>query len=120
MRPAAALALQNITLPLPTGTTNHNTPGLICTPTEWTDLAGFYLFNYVAHAATVLTRPGERSLDFGATVLGSLLSPALGLYRGIEAIFSGAVFSKDHLRKAAKSSTLCCVVRSSEWRPMDG
>ncbi|KAF2115362.1 hypothetical protein BDV96DRAFT_599709 [Lophiotrema nucula] len=122
---ALGAALQNITLPLPVGTTNNGTPGLLCTPTRWTDVASFYLLNYVAHAATVITRPGERSVDFAVTVLGSLLFPALGLYRGVEAILCGALFGRRDepdadLRKAAKSGALCMVVRSPEWRPKDG
>lgn len=116
-----ALPLENITLPLPAGTSNHGIPGLLCTPTKWTDIALFYLFNYVAHAATVLTRPGERSDDFIVAVVGSLLFPALGLYRGIEAVLSGAIFVKnDDIQKAAKSGALCMVVRGKDWRPVDG
>ncbi|KAF2000613.1 hypothetical protein P154DRAFT_598655 [Amniculicola lignicola CBS 123094] len=115
-----AAALQNITLPLPAGTSNHGTPGLLCTPTKWTDLASFYLFNYVAHAATVIILPGERSIDFAVSVVGCLLFPALGLYRGVGAILCGAVFERNDLRKAAKSGALCMVVRSPDWRPVDG
>ncbi|KAK7187270.1 hypothetical protein DPSP01_011319 [Paraphaeosphaeria sporulosa] len=118
---ASALPLENITLPLPIGTSNHGTPGLLCTPTKWTDVVLFYLFNYVAHAATVLTRPGERSDDFMVSVIGSLLFPALGLYRGIEAILSRAAFVRhDNLRKAARSGALCLVVRGKDWRPHYG
>ncbi|KAJ4303334.1 hypothetical protein N0V90_002227 [Kalmusia sp. IMI 367209] len=118
---ATAIPLHNITLPLPLGTSNHGTPGLLCTPTKWTDVILFYLFNYVAHAATVLTKPGERSDDFLASIIGSLLFPALGLYRGIEAILSGAVFVRnDALRKAARSGALCVVVRGKDWRPVAG
>lgn len=118
----AAVPLQNITLPLPAGTSNHGTPGLLCTPTKWTDIALFYLFNYVAHAATVLTRPGERSDDYMAAVVGSFLFPALGLYRGIEAILGGVISMKrtDDLRKAAGSGALCMVVRGKEWTPVEG
>ncbi|PSN64547.1 hypothetical protein BS50DRAFT_528888 [Corynespora cassiicola Philippines] len=119
--PVFAWALHNVTLPLPQGTTNHGMPGLLCTPTQWSDTAAFYLLNYVAHAATVLVRPGERSADFVASVIGSLLFPALGLYRGIEAILSGAILVRgDDLRKAAKSGALCMVVRGADWRPADG
>jgi len=120
-RTTLALPLQDITLPLPIGTSNHGTPGLLCTPTRWSDVIFFYLFNYVAHAATVLTRPGERSDDFTASVIGSLMFPALGLYRGIEAIFCGAVFVRnDDLKKAARSGALCMVVRGKDWFPVDG
>jgi len=116
-----AIPLQNITLPLPAGTSNHGTPGLLCTPTRWTDIVLFFLFNYVAHAATVLTRPGERPVDSIVSIAACLLFPVLGLYRGIEAIFSGAIFvKKDDLRKAARSGALCMVVRGNDWRPVDG
>jgi hypothetical protein len=118
---ATAIPLRNITLPLPVGTSNHGTPGLLCTPTKWTDVALFFLLNYVAHAATVLTQPGERSDDYIVSVVGCLMFPVLGLYRGIEAIFSGAVFvKKDDLRKAARSGALCMVVRGNDWRPVHG
>jgi hypothetical protein len=116
---ALGAALKNITLPLPPDTSNHNTPGLLCTPTGWTDVAAFFLFNYVAHAATVLMLPGERSFDYAASVVGSLLFPALGLYRGVEAILSGALSSKNDLEKAVKSGALCMLVRSPDWSPVD-
>jgi hypothetical protein len=118
---AEGAALKNITLALPEGSSDHGTPGLLCTPTKWTDLAWFYLFNYVAHAATVIIRPGERSFDFAVTVMGSLLFPGMGLYRGIEAILSGASLcgSNNDLRKASRSGALCMLVRSREWRPVD-
>ena len=119
--PVTPLVLQNITLPLPLGTSNHETPGLLCTPTQPLDLLLFYLLNYVAHATTVLIRPGERGDDYFVSVIGSLLFPALGLYRGIEAILSGAIWVRnDDLRKAAKSGALCIVVRGADWRPVNG
>ncbi|CAG5137535.1 uncharacterized protein ALTATR162_LOCUS139 [Alternaria atra] len=119
--PVTPLVLQNITIALPPGSSDHGTPGLLCTPTKPIDLLTFYLLNYVAHAATVLTRPGERADDYFVSVIGSLLFPALGLYRGIEAILSGAVCVRDDdLRKAARSGALCVVVRGADWRPVDG
>ncbi|OAL43974.1 hypothetical protein IQ07DRAFT_260839 [Pyrenochaeta sp. DS3sAY3a] len=119
--PASPLVLQNTTIALPKGSSDHNTPGLLCTPTRPIDLLIFYLLNYVAHAATVLTRPGERADDYLTSVFGSLLFPALGLYRGIEAILCGAVWVRnDDLRKAARSGALCVVVRDAEWRPRAG
>lgn len=119
--PISAVALHNYTIALPPGSSDHGTPGLICTPTKPIDVLTFYLFNYVAHAATVLTRPGERADDYLVSVIGSLLFPALGLYRGIEAILCGAVFARDDdLRKAARSGALCLVVRGADWRPADG
>src|SRR6187549_2753147 len=42
---------------------------LLCRPARWTDVIVFYLANYVTHAATVISRPGERP---GLVVLGIL------------------------------------------------
>ncbi|KAH8726398.1 hypothetical protein GQ44DRAFT_161546 [Phaeosphaeriaceae sp. PMI808] len=119
--PITAAVLQNYTIALPKGSSDHGEPGLLCTPAKAVDLLTFYLLNYVAHAATVLTRPGERADDYLVTVIGSLLFPSLGLYRGVEAILCGAVFTKnDNLRKAARSGALCIVVRGADWRPENG
>ncbi|KAF2821613.1 hypothetical protein CC86DRAFT_242190, partial [Ophiobolus disseminans] len=111
----------NYTIALPIGSSDHGQPGLLCTPTKPLDILTFFLLNYVAHAATVLTRPGERVDDYLVNVIGSLLFPSLGLYRGIEAILCGAIFVRsDDLRKAAKSGALCVVVRGADWRPRNG
>tara|TARA_R110002003_G_scaffold391_13_gene19494 strand:+ start:1459 stop:3270 length:1812 start_codon:yes stop_codon:yes gene_type:complete len=119
--PVTALVLQNYTIALPVGSSDHGRPGLLCTPTKPIDILTFFLLNYVAHAATVLTKPGERADDYFVSVVGSLLFPTLGLYRGIEAILCGAVLVRnDDLRKAAKSGALCLVVRGADWRPRDG
>lgn len=119
--PVTALVLHNITIALPAGSSDHGTPGLLCTPTKAVDLLIFYLLNYVAHAATVLPRPGERADDYFVSVIGSLLFPTLGMYRGIDAILSGAVWVRNgDLRKAARSGALCLVVRGADWRPVDG
>ncbi|KAF2199505.1 hypothetical protein GQ43DRAFT_420114, partial [Delitschia confertaspora ATCC 74209] len=115
-----ATVLRNTTLPLPPGTSNHGTKGLLCTPAKWTDIASFYLLNYISHAATVLTKPGETTPDFAVTVVGSLLFPFIGLYRGISAVMSGAIFSKCDLSAAARSGALCMLVRTPVWRPVDG
>ncbi|OCL14532.1 hypothetical protein AOQ84DRAFT_26150 [Glonium stellatum] len=115
-----AVALQNITLPLPKGTSNHGDPNLLCTPTRWTDLISFYLLNYVAHAATVIAKPGEGPFQFAVTVVGCLLFPTIGAFRGIEAILGGAIFAKSQLQKAARTGALCMLVRASDWKPAVG
>jgi hypothetical protein len=116
----AAAALRNMTLTLPEGSSNHGDPNLLCTPTRWTDLASFYLFNYVAHATTVLIRPGEQPFSFAVTVVGCLLFPTMGAFRGIEALMCGAVLVKSELEKAARSGALCMLVRSPDWEPEAG
>ena len=112
--------LKNITLSLPEGTSDNGSPGLLCTPTTWKDIMFFYLFNYIAHAATVLRRPGEQSIDFAVTVIGSLFLPTIGLHRGVEALLSGSMLSRCDLTRAARAGALCMLVRSPDWRPAEG
>jgi hypothetical protein len=59
----AQVTPSNNTISLPEGFTNHDDPNLLCMPPSWTDLAIFFLGNYVAHAATVVSRPGESPVD---------------------------------------------------------
>ena len=112
--------LQNITLPLPSGSSNHGTPGLLCTPTRWTDIVVFYLANYAAHAATTRSLPGEKTLATATVVLIALFFPAAGAYRGILGITSLAMFGKTDLQKAARAGALCTLIRTSEWQPQNG
>ncbi|KAF2802233.1 uncharacterized protein BDZ99DRAFT_454978 [Mytilinidion resinicola] len=115
---AVAPALQNFTVLLPPGTTNHGNPELLCTPPGWTDIATFYVGNYLTHALTVVHMPGEETPSWIINALASLLFPPFGLYRGLRAIWTKAVFAKGDLQKAARSGALCMVVRSSSWRPI--
>jgi len=116
----ASPSLQNITIPLPNGTSNHGTPGLICIPTKWTDIVIFYLANYAAHAATTRTLPGEPSHRFAAVVIGALFFPAAGAYRGILGILGFAKSGKSDLEVAARAGALCMVVRGNTWKPQAG
>jgi hypothetical protein len=109
--------LQNITIPLPNGTSNHGTPGILCTPTRWTDILIFYLANYAAHAATTRSLPGEDASSFAIIVMAALLFPAAGAFRGILGIRSLSMFGKTDLEKAARAGALCMVVRTHKWRP---
>jgi hypothetical protein len=119
---AAAAVLQNITIALPEGTTNHGDPGLLCFPTGWTDLITFYLGNYAAHATTVKFLPGERVKDMVPTVLISLFFPAFGAFRGIMNCLSGAKFAKKKgvFQMAVRARALCMVIRGTNWTPAAG
>ncbi|ORY02673.1 hypothetical protein BCR34DRAFT_605506 [Clohesyomyces aquaticus] len=142
--PAGSHGLQNFTVSLPEGTRNHGNPRLICTPTEWTDVATFFLGNYITHALTVVILPGEEPLSYITNALRSLLFPAFGAYRGLRAIsvgymtlrklvkrgwprgtpfkrlFHAETWEENELQIARRSGALCMIVRSSEWEPMDG
>src|ERR1700723_3713329 len=81
--------LQNITIAVPEGSTDHGNKDILCTPAEWEDILVFFLVNYVAHALTVVVLPGEGPVSHLTNALTSLLFPAFGAYRGLRAIFVG-------------------------------
>lgn len=113
-------SLHNITITAPNGTSNHGDPHLLCTPSAWTDIAIFFLANFVSHAATVKSIPGEPMIATWLTLLGALVLPLSGVLRGLNAIYSCAVFGTTPLETAAKAGALCMVVRNDNWKPKSG
>jgi hypothetical protein len=102
----------NITIPVPSGTTNHGDPNLLCRPSNWSSIAYFFLANYITHAATVLLFPGELPFHYAVGVLLALLFPTSGCFRrGLNAIVRFANLEGDDLTKAARAGALCMVIR---------
>ncbi|KAK4168172.1 hypothetical protein QBC43DRAFT_296845 [Cladorrhinum sp. PSN259] len=91
------------------GFTHHGDCNLLCKHASWADVAIFYLGNYVAHAATVNTEPGQSTLNSVFTIISVLLFPGAGVVKGLQAIYSRAVFAPTELQKAARSGALCVV-----------
>ena len=102
---------------LPQGITNHGDPELLCGPSSWNDIAIFILANYVAHAVTVRTKPGESAFDILMVMVGALLLPTHGVTRGIRSIYQAAIFAKTDLDAAKRAHALCAVVRTTGWQP---
>jgi hypothetical protein len=96
---------------LPPGTTNHGDPNLLCLPATWSDVLSFFAGNYIAHAATVLSIPGQPAFVACLRIISALLFPVSGIRRGILAIFSGAKLAATDLRMAARARALCRVVK---------
>lgn len=108
---------QSATTILPQGMTNHGDRNLLCSPSTWGDVATFTLANYIAHAATVNTQPGEQALGVLITMVFALLCPTFGVARGLRAIYQAAIFAETDLETAKKADALCAVVRTREWQP---
>jgi hypothetical protein len=122
--PLPEAAGQNFTLNIPAGVnaTQHNSSDIFCAiPSPWFSGVGiFYLGNYAAHAATIVTYPGEPPLYIFLAILYALFFPTSGITRGLNAIFRFARIRRRRdgdLCIAARSGALCMVVRSSKWRP---
>jgi hypothetical protein len=140
--------MENITITLPEGTTQHGNPELLCTPADGSDIVYFFFVNYATHALTTVVLPGEGWESYLTNALASLLFPSFGAYRGLRAIFVGystvrkwfkreryevhvdidetkkdskrrASQARD-LQKARRAGALCMVVRNGDWRPKDG
>lgn len=78
------------------------------------------LANFVAHAATVKSIPGEVALSASWALILALALPASGVRKGLTAIHQRAVLADTPLKTAARAQALCMVVRTSEWKPQTG
>src|ERR1700692_965352 len=80
-------------LPATNSTIVHD-PRERCKPTTWCDITVFFLGNYIAHAATVKSYPGEATSRMLIATLGALLIPSSGLIRGLNSILRNAKFKR--------------------------
>lgn len=101
--------------------TDHDSNNIFCVvPSPWFTVIIFYLGNYAAHAATLITYPGEAPVYVGAAILYALFFPTSGIVRGLNAIFRSARLpwsKRTDLCAAARAGALCMVVRTDRWRP---
>ena len=118
---AASRRTQNFTIEVPYGTTNHGEPNALCTPATFIDIASFFLFNYVAHGATVVSYPGEPASHSLINVATAIFFPTFGVIRALNFIVRRPLLTaKNDLQLAARSGALCMLARSSNWKPQKG
>ncbi|KAK3342125.1 hypothetical protein B0T25DRAFT_617853 [Lasiosphaeria hispida] len=84
---------------------------IFCRDSIWTDVAVFYLGNYVAHAATIFSEPGQSFLNTCVTTITALLLPGVGVVRGARAILSKAILADTPMEVAARAGALCAVIK---------
>jgi hypothetical protein len=100
-----------LTIEVPDGTINHDNPSLVCKPTQWTDVLEFFLTNYVIHAVTITSSPGQSVSETIFYALNALFVPGFGAIRTISALRAHAgTIRGNELRKAATAGALCMVV----------
>jgi hypothetical protein len=104
--------LGNVNITLPAGASNHGNQNLLCLPPKWTDIAVFFIGNYIAHAGTVRFNPGCSHLESCLTVIESLLYPIAGVAQGLGDIYSRAKFGATDLQIAARAGAVCTVIRT--------
>ncbi|CCD47342.1 hypothetical protein BofuT4_P005010.1 [Botrytis cinerea T4] len=118
--------LTNVTIKVPNSTTQHGNEHILCLPITkdyWPSVAAVIIFfatNYLAHAATVKSSPGDDTLLQGCNALLALFFPMSGLLRALNAIVRLPIFARNELEKACRAGALCMVVRAPHWRPKTG
>ncbi|THV49274.1 hypothetical protein BGAL_0203g00080 [Botrytis galanthina] len=116
----------NITIKVPSSTTQHGNDHILCLPITrdyWPSVAAVIIFfatNYLAHAATVKSSPGDDTLLQGCNALLALFFPMSGLLRALNAIVRLPILARNELEKACRAGALCMVVRAPHWRPKPG
>ncbi|TIA80710.1 hypothetical protein D6C76_03061 [Aureobasidium pullulans] len=115
--------LINITILVPNGTTQHGNERLLCLPITsgyWPSISSVIIFfaaNYLAHAATVKSSPGDATLVQACNAFLALMFPMSGLLRALNAMFRYSRSAKTALEKACNAGALCMVVRDRHWQP---
>ena len=101
---------------------SNQLPGsqVVCSPTNWYDIVWFYFANYILHALSVRSLPGEELLTSIAFKFACLIVPYTGIRRGLCLIARAANLARNDLQSAARANALCMIVRTHEWKPMDG
>lgn len=95
-------------------------PKVHCEPTNWYDICWFIFANYILHALSVRSLPGENSYSALVIKIGCLLIPFTGLRRGLCLITRANAAADNDLQAAARASALCMVIRKPDWRPCVG
>ena len=94
----------------------ENDRAVCCWPSKWTDILIFYATNYLAHAATTKSYPGQTDLEGLLTVVVALLFPLSGALRGLEAVVIRAKLASTDLQTAAKAGALYVVVETPDFK----
>lgn len=107
----------NITISVPQGTTGHGNPHLLCFPPQWYNYFFFLAINYLAHACTVISLPGQTLQETVIVAIAALLFPMSGMSRAMAAIMGHAAFCSDPIQKAARAGALCMVAKNEPATP---
>ena len=113
------LPSKNVTITIPDGFSNHGKDNIFCVPTKWYQIFTFFAVNFVSHAATVKTRPGQMYYHKICDFLLALAFPFSGVMRAMETFIRSSWPSEDDLVKACRAGALCVVARASDLTPND-
>lgn len=86
---------------------------LICSPTEWTDYIIFFAINYMAHAFTLMSRPGETISERIMSGICAFFVPGTGAIRSLRWVFSHPITASSALEEALRAGAICMVVKKN-------
>ena len=95
-------------------------PHIYCEKTQWYHVCWFFFSNYLLHALSVRSLPGENNYSTTVFKLCCLLVPYTGVRRGLCLVSRASSLAKDDLQAAARAGALVMVTRGKDWRPVDG
>lgn len=93
---------------------------IYCRNVEWNDVLLFYLLNYITHAFTLKSFPGDGVLYSASLNVLSLIFPYAGILKAWDSIRWSNPTEKSDLEKAKRAGALCIVGRADDWRPVGG
>ncbi|KAL8769005.1 MAG: hypothetical protein Q9209_004922 [Squamulea sp. 1 TL-2023] len=91
-----------------------------CEPSQWYDVLWFWFANFLLHALSVRSLPGESWVSSTVFKFCCLLVPYTGVRRGLCLILRASNFAGNDLQSAARANALCMVIRGPESRPREG
>ncbi|KAL9610932.1 MAG: hypothetical protein Q9167_004410 [Letrouitia subvulpina] len=101
-------------------TNEGNGSRVYCEKTKWYDVLWFIFSNYLLHALSVRSLPGENFVSSTVFKLCCFLIPFTGIRRGLGLILRATNLAPNDLQAAARANALCMVIRTPEWRPKEG
>ncbi|KAL8860783.1 MAG: hypothetical protein Q9178_002813 [Gyalolechia marmorata] len=101
-------------------TTESDGSEIWCEPSQWYDVLWFWFANFLLHALSVRSLPGESYISSTVFKFCCLLVPYTGVRRGLCLILRASNLAGNDLQAAARANALCMVIRGPEWRPRDG
>ena len=126
VRAAPAPSPETITISA-SGVSNHGKGNLICLPISATDIAVYFIVNYLAHVASIRVPQGYSGKRTLWAMIMSLLYPISGIQFALQAISrwnwewtSNFPFLRpveDSLESAQRAGALIMAIRSLDWVP---
>lgn len=117
------MSIANLTSDVPTGELHDGGHVLCIHGPAWKTALSIVVFmstNYIAHAATVKSSPGDGLSASICNMILALFFPMSGFMRAMNTIARHRRWGGSDVENACRAGALCMVVRKSGWKPIRG